>query len=280
MNIVVTGATGFIGKHLVKELTKNHNVYILVRPSSDYSFLGTNHVITFNERNENEIERLSEIFKREKIDGIIHLASLFLAQHQCKDIKDLILSNIFLGTALLETCKQANVKWFLNTGTIWQNYNVTDYSDEYNPVNLYAATKQSFMTIAKYYTETSPLRFSTLKLCDTYGPNDTRKKIFSLFEQISQTGEVLDMSPGKQLIDIVHIDKVVDEFRTLMTILADETKMFRKEYVVTSGEQISLKELASRYEKENNVKLNINWGGRAYREREVMKPYVGYRIQE
>lgn len=280
MNIVVTGATGFIGKHLVKELAKTHNVYILVRPTSDYSFLGIEHAITFNERNETEIEWLGETFKKEKIDGIIHLASLYLAQHQCKDIKDLVLSNIFLGTALLEACKLANVKWFLNTGTIWQNYNVTDYSDEYNPVNLYAATKQSFMTIAKYYTETSPLRFSTLKLCDTYGPNDTRKKIFSLFEQISQTGEVLDMSPGKQLIDIVHVDKVIDEFRTLMTILADETKMFRKEYVITSGEQISLKELAYRYAKENNVKLNINWGGRAYRDREVMKPYVGYRVQE
>lgn len=70
---------------------------------------------------------------------------------------------------MLEACKKAETKWFLNTGTIWQNYNVSDKSDEYNPVDLYAASKQAFITMAKYYTETSKLRFCTLKLCDTYG---------------------------------------------------------------------------------------------------------------
>lgn len=275
MNIVVTGATGFIGKHLVKELMKNHNVYILVRPSSNYSFLGVNHIITFDDRNENEIEWLGETFRKEKIDGIIHLASLYLAQHKSCEIKNLILSNLYLGTALLEACKQSGVKWFLNTGTIWQNYEAEDYSDTYNPVNLYAATKQAFMTISKYYTETSNIRFSTIKLCDTYGPNDTRKKIYSLFEQVGKSGEILDMSPGEQLIDIVHINTVVEKFISLINILADKNKEFRNEYVVTSGKQMSLKNLASQYEKEHKVKLHINWGGKPYREREVMKPYIG-----
>jgi hypothetical protein len=50
---------------------------------------------------------------------------------------------------------------------------------------------------------------------------------------------------------------------------------YLEEYVVTSGEQVRLKDLAKRYEQENHVKLNINWGGRPYREREVMKPYIG-----
>lgn len=278
MNIVITGATGFIGKHLVKELIKKHNVYILIRPSSNYSFLEVDNIITFNDQNESEIENLGETLKKEKIDGIIHLASLYLAQHKNTEIKDLILSNIYLGTALLEACKYSGVKWFLNTGSIWQNYEAEDYSDTYNPVNLYAATKQAFMTISKYYTETTNIRFSTLKLCDTYGPNDTRKKIYSLFEQIAKSGELLDMSPGEQLIDIVHIDNVVDKFISLINILAEKNKEYREEYVVTSGKQISLKKLASQYEKEHNVKLHINWGGRSYRDREVMKPYKGYSI--
>jgi len=185
MNILVTGATGFIGKHLISYLSKRHNLYILVRSGSNCTFLNVNNVFVFSEN----IDELAAYLRKEKIDGIIHLASFYIAEHKSEQIKDLVLSNIYLGTALLEACKKAETKWFLNTGTIWQNYNVSDKSDEYNPVDLYAASKQAFITMAKYYTETSKLRFCTLKLCDTYGPGDTRKKVLALFDRIAFTGE-------------------------------------------------------------------------------------------
>lgn len=276
MHILVTGATGFIGRHLVKRLTgENHEITLLVRPTSRYEGFTPEHVVCWDDNAANGIAHLTATLQERQIDGIIHLASLYLSQHKSEQIKDLVLSNIYLGTALLEAAKAAGVKWFLNTGSIWQNYEAVDYTDSYNPVNLYAATKQAFMVMAKYYTETSPLRFSTLKLCDTYGPNDTRRKIYALFEQIAKSGETLDMSPGEQLIDIVHVDKVTEAFVALMNRLADETSEVRAEYVVTSGEQISLRELARRYASQHGVTLHINWGGRPYREREVMRPYVG-----
>lgn len=271
MNILVTGATGFIGKHLVRELNRTHCVHILVRPSSKWGDLGVEHCVEFN----GDIEFLANYLKANAIEGIIHLASLYIAEHKPSQIKELLMSNIYLGTALLEAAKIAGIRWFLNTGTIWQNYNSPDYADEYNPVNLYAATKQAFMTMAKYYTETSQLRFVTLKLCDTFGPDDTRRKIFSLFDNISKSGAPLDMSPGEQRMDILHIDDVVNGFIVLANMLSDETQSLESEYVLSSGVQLSLKELASIYERKNHVHLNINWGGRPYRQREVMVPYKG-----
>ena len=272
MNILVTGATGFVGKHLVKDLQCcAHEVHILVRPSTDCSSINVNHIFTFNDN----IEALSVYLQQEQIDGIIHLASLYVAEHKVEQIKPIIDSNIYLGTVLLEAAKMAGVKWFLNVGTIWQNYNVPDYSDQYNPVNLYAASKQAFITMAKYYTETSPLRFCTLKLCDTYGADDTRRKIFTLFDEIAVSGKELGMSPGEQRLDILHIDDVVSGFIQLTSMLQDEASDLSEEYVLTSGQAYSLKELAHLYEQQNNVRLNIQWGGRCYRQREVMKPYVG-----
>ena len=271
MNILITGATGFVGKNLIKQLQRHHNIYILVRPQSDYKELCVEHIYVF----EDDIEHLAGYLKEEKIDGVIHLASLYITQHNSSQIKDLVLSNIYLGTAILEAAVNGGVKWFLNTGTIWQNYNSSDYEDKYNPVNLYAATKQAFMTMAKYYTETSDIRFCTLKLCDTYGPGDTRRKVMSLFEEIAKSGSTLDMSPGEQKLDLLHIDDVVKGFETLANLLNDKETDLRDEYVLSSGKQISLRELAAQYEKEHNVKLNINWGGRPYRKREVMKPYKG-----
>ena len=82
------------------------------------------------------------------MEGIIHLASLYLASHRPDQVADLVNANILLGTSLLEAAKLAGVRWFLNTGTIWQNYQSPECSDEYHPVNLYAATKQAFITMA------------------------------------------------------------------------------------------------------------------------------------
>ncbi len=274
MRILVTGATGFVGQHLLPYLEKQgHEVYALVRPSTDGSKVYTNHLYVF----EDDIEHLASYLLENHVDGIIHLASLYIAQHKPADIKNIVTSNVYLGTAVMEAAVKAGVKWFLNTGTIWQNYNVEPYSDRYCPVNLYAASKQAFMDMAKYYTEVSDIRFCTLKLCDTYGANDTRRKIFALFEQIAKSGECLKMSPGDQKLDIVHIDNVVRDFEALAEKL-DKGEQLREEYVVSSGRQKSLKEIAKQYEIDHQVILNIEWGGRPYRKREVMVPYIGHQL--
>lgn len=274
MRILVTGATGFVGQHLLPYLEKQgHEVYALVRPSTDGSKVYTNHLYVF----EDDIEHLASYLLENHVDGIIHLASLYIAEHKPEDIKNIVTSNVYLGTAVMEAAVKAGVKWFLNTGTIWQNYNVEPYSDTYCPVNLYAASKQAFMDMAKYYTEVSDIKFCTLKLCDTYGANDTRRKIFALFEQIAKTGECLKMSPGEQKLDIVHIDNVVRDFEALAEKL-DNGEQLREEYVVSSGRQKSLKEIAKQYEIDHQVILNIEWGGRPYRKREVMVPYIGHQL--
>lgn len=270
MKILITGATGFIGRNLIARMIDEHELHLLVRPNSDISEIGVDNIYVFTD----DILELSDYLKDNAIDGIIHLASLYITEHKPEQVKDIVLSNIYFGTALLEACKLANIKWFLNTGTIWQNYNSPDYSDLYNPVNLYAASKQAFITMARFYSETTSIRFCTLKLCDTYGENDTRKKIFTLFGQIAKSGELLNMSPGEQKLDILHISDVVDGFVHLATLLNDR-KNSRNEYVLSCGYQRSLKEWARLYEERNKVTLNINWGGREYRQREVMKPYVG-----
>ena len=268
MNILVTGATGFIGTNLTRELRKQHNLFILGQFEGDPEKLGLPGYIM-----NDDINKLAEYIKDKKIEGIIHLASLYLTVHTPEQIKDLVSSNIYFGAAVLEAASLAGcVKWFLNTGSIWQNYNVK--RKDYNPVNLYAATKQAFIDMAKYYTDVFGIRFCTLKLCDTYGPNDTRKKIFKLFKDYSESGEVLKMSPGEQLIDLLYITDIISGFAHLAELLASNADL-EDEYVLTSGQQISLRELAQLYCKVSGSKLNIEWGGRPYRDREVMVPWKG-----
>ncbi|MBO6051289.1 MAG: NAD(P)-dependent oxidoreductase [Bacteroidales bacterium] len=266
MNILITGATGFIGQHLLKSLSQEHEIHVLIRPSTKWGKDCILKKFIFNDN----IEELKEYIVRNQIEGIIHLASLFIAQHQSYQCKDLILSNVFLGTALLEAAKETSVQWFLNTGTYWQNY--LHDSTKYDPVNLYAATKQAFIDISKYYTETSDIKFVTLKICDTYGPKDPRRKLMSLFKQYAESGEQLKMSPGEQKINLLYIDDVVNGFITLVNLLCNKTQL-KNEYALSAKKTYSLQELAGIFETVSKKKLNILWGGLPYREREVMTPW-------
>lgn len=271
MKILITGATGFIGRNLVNKLIHNkHDIVVIVRSDSDTSCIDN---ILKQYKYNGDINDLIVFFKEENFDGVIHLASLFLADHTLDDISGLILSNIEFGTEILEACQQSKVSWFINTGTFWQNFE----NDTYNPTNLYAATKQAFEDIARYYTETSDLIFTTIKLNDTFGPDDPRNKIFHLWKKIAKSGDSLDMSPGEQLIDISYIEDVVNAYKVLVEHLgSSHAHQFKnKIYAVMSNERMTLKKLAQVFEDTSSTKLRINWGGRPYRKREVMVPWTG-----
>jgi nucleoside-diphosphate-sugar epimerase len=267
MKILVTGATGFIGRELVKKLQYSYDVVTLVRESSDILMLKELNCKIIKYKQNLEI---IDIFQKEKIDAVIHCASFVIVKHNKNKIEELLNSNIMYGTYLLEASKISGAKWFINTGTFWQNYN----NDDYNPVNLYAATKEAFENIAKYYTETSDLVFTTIKLNDTFGPNDTRDKIFNLWNNICKTNKSLDMSKGDQIIDISYIEDIINAYNLLINHLnSDKYLEFNhKTFAVKSNERMTLKELSKVFEDVIGKKLNINWGKRTYRNREVMNP--------
>jgi len=270
MKILITGMTGFIGEHLVLKLQQaGHEIIGLVRPSSDLQFAHTHHFSTHVFTG--QVAELGQYLGEEKIEGIIHLASLFLTTHLPTDIEPLLSSNVLFSTQVLEAATQAQVKWFINTGTFWQHYQ--EY--EYSPVNLYAATKQAFQDIAAYYINTFPLNFATLQLSDTFGPGDKRPKVIALWKKISQSGELLPMSSGEQILDLSYIDNVTDAFKDLVMLLAKDEKLAYKGQVfaVSSPEKVTLKELASIFEEVSGKQLQIAWGQRPYRPREVMKPW-------
>ena len=269
MKIVVTGSTGFVAKALIDTLIDNgHEVHAIIRESSNtYGINKKTHFFIDN----GDTKALINFFDTLKPNGVLHLASLFLAQHQEEEIESLILSNITFGTRLLEASVKTNVQWFINTGTFWQHYENKDYS----PVNLYAATKQAFQDIAKFYYETKQINFVTIKLNDTFGEGDTRKKVFNLWKGLSETGEHLGMSPGEQIIDISYIQDIVEAYILMIEHLRNDTiyTYAGEVYSVSSSERMPLKELAKVYEKATNTRLNITWGERSYRDREVMFPW-------
>lgn len=266
---LVTGVTGFVGGHLVRRLVREGwQVHSVSRASScppdapEFSQV-VNHV------HDGSTAGMVRCIADAKPDVVFHLASLFLAQHATKDVEQLIASNVLFGNQLLEAMKVNEVGCIINTGTSWQHYN----NEDYNPVCLYAATKQAFEAIMEFYVQACGIKAITLKLFDTYGPDDRRPKLFNLLNKAATNGEPLDMSPGEQLIDLVHIDDVVGAYLIAAQRLLEGKVSQHERYAVSSGRQLPLNELVQLYAEVTRQTITVNWGARPYRYREVMMPW-------
>ena len=77
---------------------------------------------------------------------------------------------------------------------------------------IYAATKQAFETFIDYYCDVARMQAITLKIFDSYGPEDPRRKLVKVLAEAALNGQTLEMSGGDQRIDLVHIDDIVDAF--------------------------------------------------------------------
>lgn len=269
MKLLLTGATGFIGSQLAHRLlAEGHELAILVRPDSNLDVL--NAVLPQIQVHiyDGSYASMLRALEAATPSTVCHVASLFLAQHKPEDVARLIESNLNFPTQLLEAMNQVGAKQLINTGTSWQHFQ----NESYNPVNLYAATKQAFESLLAFYVEAQGFKAITLKLFDTYGPGDTRPKLFSMLRNAVLSQAKLPMSPGEQMIDLVYIDDVMDAFINAIHALPAQTTG-HTHFGVSSGRPLRLKDLVAVYEKTLNVKLSVEWGGRTYRTREVMLPW-------
>lgn len=272
--ILVTGATGFIGANLVKHLVSSGmDAHIIVRPGSKLCVLEPylNNIVVHV--HDGSSACMQKILAEVKPQMVYHFASLFLAQHTAEDLEPLIHSNLLFPTQLLEAMATNEVKYLVNTGTSWQHFN----NEIYNPVNLYAATKQAFEDVLSFYSEAHGIKATTLALFDTYGPNDPRAKLINLLWRTAMSQEPLVMSPGDQLIDLVYIDDVVSCLLLVGAALPEQQANLSR-YGVSSGVPMKLREVVTLFEKVTRHKLPITWGGRPYRPREVMQPWSDFKL--
>ncbi len=267
MRAVLTGASGYLGSHLLRRLHETGwDVLIVARPSSviacEFQTL----------RYTNEIGPLRQGIAAFKPDVVFHLAAALARYgHTGDDIDNLIFSNIQLSTHLAEAAVDAAVPAFVDIGTHWQYY----HSMQYRPVNLYAATKQAFQDILRYYADAYPLAVSTLILYDVYGSNDPRPKIINLLRRALNTGEEIPLSPGEQLLDLIFVDDAIEAMIQAADLLLHTQKPEYHSWTVRTGQLTSLRELVATMESVWKKAILVKWGGLPYRARDVMRPWTG-----
>ncbi len=268
--ILLTGVTGYIGPHVALDLLKRgYRVGALVRDPSKVS----PHLLSAGLKIfqiEQTFDSISAAIASFRPTSCIHLSTLFKAAHAPADIGPLIESNLTFSTLLVEALVREKVRNFLNVGTIWQHYE----SKAYSPVCLYAACKQAFEDILQYYSETTDdFSVLNLKLYDSYGPNDARKKLIPFLIESAKTGKRFQTTNGESLIDLVHIDDITEGFYQAHTLLAKSKKNSWESFTLKTGNPKTLKEIILLVQKIAPQPFEIEWNKFSTRPREMMTPW-------
>ena len=260
--IILTGATGFVGSHLLEKLLDIHKKVIVLKRS----FSNTWRINDFFE-NENLImkdidkENLNDIFNQYDIEGILHLASISQREIDSEIISKMIESNIDFPTQLLEASVQNNVKYFINTGSVYEyqlNNPPISENTKIKPFNLYASTKIAFEDILKFYSNEYSLNSSTLKLFTSYGPKDNENKIIPYLIINSLKKENIHIKSPTKTLDLVYVSDVVESYIATMNNLPKFKEY--ETFNVGSGIGTSIKDVLKIIESNLGKNRNVSFG--------------------
>lgn len=268
-HVLITGATGYIGNCLCRHFIENNYFQIsaITRASSDCARIPPQiKRYVYDGR----ITTMKDIIDKSKPDVVIHLASKIAYYHNEKELDTILSSNIVMGTHLLEAMRLVNVNNLITTGTYWQHFN----SEEYNPVNLYAASKQAFLDIVKFYVEAYNFRVINLELFDVYGPDDWRPKFFQTLKKAMRSEDVIDMTYGEQEVDFVHINDVLNAYLKAVDRICTLSPKTSEIFAVRTNQSRKLKEVIAIFEQITSKNLKVNYGQIPYRCREMMSPWT------
>jgi len=205
--ILVTGATGFIGKNLVKTLAKDNDLYCTTRSRDKMYELENVRWIPCDLS-----EKINfDIFPKD-IDMIIHLAQSRKYKQFPDEALDIFSVNTYSTLQLLDYGRKIGIEKFVyaSTGGVYvpKNDEPLKETDIMNPINFYALSKYTSEQLIKFYSE----YFSTiiLRYFFVYGPGQRNMLIPNLIEAVKMGKPIIIYNETGIKITPTYIDDAVE----------------------------------------------------------------------
>ena len=247
-NILLTGATGFIGSNILKTIKLNNQVFLIQRHNSKTKIKKSKNIKVLKFK---DYDSLSNKLKKIKVNTIIHCATHYKKKHTYKDISKFVDANIMLGNIILENIKSLKVKQFINFSTTWEDID----NRENNPKNLYAAYKKSFNCIIQHYKKSFPnINFIELMIVDTFGENDKRQKLINTLRKNYNQNKITKIISKKLYLNLINVEDIVNAVEVIL-----KNKIQPGKYILKNSNYLNISKLIKYINKNNNNKIKVKW---------------------
>ena len=226
MNILLTGAAGFIGAALAKKLLERGNVITGVDNLNNYydvklkqnrlALLEPFENFHFLKADIADREQMSRLFKKTQPQRVIHMAAQAGVRYSITHPHAYISANIQGFMNILEECRHHHIEHLVyassssvygaNTRMPFSVYNNVDH-----PISLYAATKKSNELMAHTYSYLYRIPTTGLRFFTVYGPWGRPDMALFLFTKNILAGKPIDLfNNGKHTRDFTYIDDITE----------------------------------------------------------------------
>ncbi len=253
--ILVTGGSGFIGRHVVADLTAAgaHVRVVDLQPHADPAV-----DIVIGDLAEPEVIEAS---LQGGVDAIVHLAAVTSVLRSVEHPELTHRTNVTATAALLEAARVAGVRALVFTSTNAVVGPMEDpaisESSRLRPLTPYGATKAAAEMLMSAYTEVYGLRCACLRLTNAYGPGmEAKDSIVARLMRAIRTGARFEIyGDGRQVRDYVHVSDIVAAMR-----LALASDSWRGPTVIGSGTSLSVLEVVDAVKKVSGASLSVRHG--------------------
>ncbi|TYB32511.1 MAG: NAD-dependent epimerase/dehydratase family protein [Flexistipes sinusarabici] len=222
MNILLTGAAGFIGAHTAKKLLENGHKVIGVDNLNDYydvnlklhRLSNINHSgFTFHKLDISNFEAVSLLFDFYKFDAVINLAARAGVRYSIENPFVYFDTNTNGTLNLLEMCRRKDIKKFVlaSTSSLYagQEMPFTEDKPVNTPISPYAASKKGAEVTCYSYHNLFDIDVSVVRYFTVYGPaGRPDMSVFRFIKQIYLEQPITIYGDGSQSRDFTYVDDI------------------------------------------------------------------------
>jgi NAD dependent epimerase/dehydratase len=250
--VIVTGAGGFIGSHLVERLVElGASVRALVRYNSRNDW-GLLELLPASVRESLEIlagditDPFGVVRAMDRCEIVFHLAALIAIPYSYSAPSQFVAVNCGGTLNLLEAARQQGVERFVHISTS-ETYGTAQYTpiDEKHPLRAqspYAASKIAAEKLAESYHLSFGVPVATIRPFNTYGPRQSARAVIPTIISQALSGEVIRLGSQAPTRDLNYVGDTVAGFIKV----AENPRAVGEVINIGSGESVSIGELAEK----------------------------------